>query len=100
MRQRAAGQQGDDLPRGTGRVRSRLELLRGGPVTPQDVLRVIDAGGTLALCLILWGELRRVRDALDILGRATTQLVTMLDAHERREESIRPVATRRATGSP
>lgn len=43
-------------------------------MTPADVLRIVDAGGTLALCVVVWTELRRVRDVLDDLRSSSVRL--------------------------
>ena len=65
-------------------MRSRGDVLRlGCPVSPADFARLVDAGGTVALCLVLWGELRRVRDGVEALALATSKLVVLMETHER-----------------
>lgn len=64
--------------RGCGNV-----LHFGCPVTPADFARLVDAGGTVALCLVLWQELRRVRDGVEALSLATSKLVVLMETHER-----------------
>lgn len=52
-------------------------------MSPVDLARLVDAGGTVALCLVLWQELRRVRDGVEALSAATSKLVVLMETHER-----------------
>lgn len=69
------------------RVRGRRNVLRlGCSMTPADLARLVDAGGTVALCLVLWQELRRVRDGVEALALATSKLVVLMETHEREDK--------------
>lgn len=54
-------------------------------MSPVELARLIDAGGTVALCLVLWQELRRVRDVLETLAQETAKLAALMESHERTE---------------
>lgn len=54
-------------------------------MSPAELARLIDAGGTVALCLVLWQELRRVRDVLETLAAETAKLAALMESHERTE---------------
>lgn len=84
MRLGAACKQVDRLCWRALRVRGRGDvLLLGSSMTPADLARLVDAGGTVALCLVLWQELRRVRDGVEALALATSKLVVLMETHER-----------------
>ena len=84
MRLGAAREPLDRLRWRAFRVRGRRDVLRlGCAVNPADFARLVDAGGTVALCLVLWQELRRVRDGVEALALATSKLVVLMETHER-----------------
>ncbi len=55
-------------------------------MTPETILELLDKGGTLALALIVWFELRGVRSAVEALSGSFTRLSN----EPQREPTVRP----------
>lgn len=53
---------------------------------PADIITIVNGGGTLALALIVWLELRQIRTAIDQLTGALAQLTVETRVDQARDE--------------